>query len=395
MILTRCGTRLLRGNVNQALLLSTAISMRHRERLERFFEFKEVDRVPDYEFGYWTETIDRWHSEGLPLQLHNQQDIEDYFGLEGWDTLRFLPVTTGLWPSPPSRATDDYGDKEVIRDGLGGVYLRTKWASNIPQQIRYPIEKKDDWEKIRPFFNPETPGRMSVDWDEIVKSYEGRTYPLGISVGSLYGWLRNLIGVHNISIAFYRDPDWIGEMMDTLVDLWIKLIRKSLRDVKVDFTSWWEDMCYSSGPLISVKLFEEFMVPRYRKVTDILLEYGVSVNILDCDGKIDALVPGWLRGGINCMFPIEARHTSPLKLKETYGNKLLLMGGVNKLALIAGQKAIEKEIDSLVPLIKSGGYLPMVDHRVPPEVSLSNYVYYLRLKRKAIGRVDAPSLPMP
>ncbi|MCI4438606.1 hypothetical protein JHC27_01955 [archaeon] len=367
--------------------------MNERERLLRTLQFKEVDRVPDYEFGYWDETIDRWHAEGLPLHLHSNNDVEDYFKLEGWDTIDMLPVRTGLWPSPPSRKIKEYEDKEVIDDGLGGVYIRKKWTSTIPLHLRWPLKNKEDWEKIRPFFDPDTPGRMPLNYDEIVEGYKERDYPLGIHVGSLYGWLRDLMGVQGISLAFYKDPDWVAEMMNTLVNLWIKLIRRALKNVKVDFATWWEDMCYNRGPLLSVKLFEEFMVPRYKKVTDVLKEYGVEINILDCDGKIDALVPGWLKGGINCMFPIEARFTSPVKLREQYGRKVLLMGGVNKLALIEGPKAIEKELESLRPLIEDGGYIPMVDHRTPPDVSLSNYVYYLKVKRKIIGRYE--ELPYP
>jgi len=35
------------------------MTLNHLERFHRVFKFMEVDRVPDYEFGYWTETIDR------------------------------------------------------------------------------------------------------------------------------------------------------------------------------------------------------------------------------------------------------------------------------------------------------------------------------------------------
>lgn len=352
----------------------------------RVFKFEEVDRVPDYEFGYWRETIDRWHAEGLPLHLHTNRDLEGYFGLEGWESIEFVPVVTGIWPSPPSRILREYGDKEVVSDGLGGIYVRKKWTSTIPHYIRYPLRSRDNWERIRPFFDPDTPGRMPLNWEEVAEGYRERDYPLGMRIGSLYGWLRNLMGVEGIARAFYRDPDWIAEMMDALVELWISLIRRTLRDVRVDFATWWEDMCYSRGPLISVRLFEEFMVPRYRRVTNVLKEYGVEVNILDCDGKIDALVPGWLEAGINCMLPIEARYTSPIELRRKYGRRILLMGGVNKLALIRGRKAIEREIQRLAPLVEEGGYIPMVDHRVPPDVSLDNYLYYLKTKRKIIGK---------
>jgi len=362
--------------------------LNHRERFLRTFEFKNVDRVPDYEFGYWDETIDRWHREGLPLEKKTNRDIELYLGLEGWDCIEMLPIRTGLWPVLPERIIKEEGDRAIVDDGMGGIYIRTTTSSSVPHYIRHPLKSREDWERLKPFFDPDTPGRFPLNWEEIAKSYRERDYPLGIFVGSLYGWLRNWMGVERISIAFYRDPDWIAEMMDTLVNLWIKIIRRALKYVKVDFAAWWEDMCYNRGPLLSVRLFEEFMVPRYRKVTDVLKEYGVRINILDCDGDISLLVPGWLKAGINCMFPLEARHTNIYRLREEFGNKVLLMGGINKLALMAGGKAMEKELERLTPLLKEGGYIPMVDHRVPPEVSYQTYLSYLKKKRKWIGRTD-------
>jgi len=78
----------------------------------------------------------------------------------------------------------------------------------VPQCLRHPLRDREDWERLRPFFDPDTPGRFPLNWDEVVEGYRGRDYPLGIPVGSLYGWLRNLMGIRGISIAFCRDPDW-------------------------------------------------------------------------------------------------------------------------------------------------------------------------------------------
>ena len=364
------------------------VFLNHRERFLRTFQFKDIDRVPDYEFGYWTETMDRWHGEGLPLDKRDDRNIELYLGLEGWDCGEWLPVRTGFWPPLPGRVLKREGDREVVDDGMGGVYIRSVNTSTPPHYIRHPLKNREDWEILRPFFGTDTPGRFPLNWDEIVQSYEEHDYPLGISVGSLYGWLRDWMGVEKISIAFYRDPDWVAEMMDTLVDLWISVISRALRSVQVDFASWWEDMCYSKGPLLSVRHFEEFMVPRYKKVTDVLKEYGVRINILDCDGDISLLVPGWLKAGINCMFPLEARFTDACKLRETFGHNVLLMGGVDKLALVAGKKTVDRELERLTPMLEDGGFIPLVDHRCPPEVSYSTYKYYLKKKRDWIGRTD-------
>jgi len=347
-----------------------------------------VDRVPDYEFGYWTETIDRWHTEDLPLDRRDIRDLELYFDLEGFDILEQLPVRMGLWPTLPGRIIEQTADRLIVDDGMGGIYEQRSSHSTVPHYLRYPLRSPDDWEKLRPFFDPETPGRFPLNWDEVVEACKERDYPLGISIGSLYGWLRNWMGTAAISIALYRNPEWVDEMMQTLTDLWLNVAEKALRDVKVDFATWWEDMCYNRGPLISVRHFEEFMVPKYKQVTDFLKEHGVRVNVLDCDGRINELVPGWLRGGINCMFPLEAAHTDAYALRERFGKDVLLLGAVNKRQLMKGPDAIDAELKRLTPLLEEGGYIPTVDHRVPPEVSLETYRYYLKRKREWIGRAS-------
>jgi hypothetical protein len=360
--------------------------LNHRERFLNVFRFKDVDRVCDYEFGYWTETIDRWHREGLPLEKRDNRGIELYLGLEGWDCCEWLPIRSGLWPTLPERILEEGEGRALMDDGMGGTYLCTTDTSSPPHYLRHPLKDREDWEGLRLFFEPDTPGRFPLNWEEVAESYKERDYPLGINVGSLYGWLRNWMGVEGISIALYRDPEWVEEMMDTLTDLWIEIIRRALRDVEVDFSSWWEDMCYSRGPLISVRHFEEFMVPRYRKVVRVLRDHGVEINFLDCDGDIKHLAPGWIEAGINGMFPNETRHTDICQLRERFGRRVLLMGGVNKLSLMAGGKTIDEELGRLTPLLEEGGYIPFVDHRCPPEVSYQTYRCYLVKKREWLRR---------
>jgi uroporphyrinogen decarboxylase len=365
-----------------------------RDRFLGVFHYKHVDRIPDYEFCFWTETIDRWHAEGLPLKVRDNKDVKIHFGFDvcerapGFIPTGKLPVRTGLWPALPTRILEEKDERAIVDDGMGGIFMRTVGSSSPPHYLRYPLKTREDWEKLKPFFDPDTPGRFPLNWDEMAESYKERDYPLGIIVGGLYGWLRNWMGVKQISIAFYRDPDWMAEMMDSLTELWIEIIRRALRSVKVDCALWWEDMCYNRGPLLSIRHFGEFMVPRYKKVTDVLREYGVDINLLDCDGDITQLVPGWLKSGINCSLPLEARYNDLYDLREKFGKELLLMGGVDKFALMKGGTAIDKELKRLTPLLQQGGYIPMVDHCVPPEVSLANYERYLKSKRRWIRKKD-------
>jgi len=44
-----------------------------------------------------------------------------------------------------------------------------------------------------------------------------------------------------------------------------------------------------------------------------------------------------------------------------------------------GEAVMRSEFERLVPLMKTGGFIPSVDHQTPPGVSLEQYRVYLRL----------------
>ena len=53
--------------------------------------------------------------------------------------------------------------------------------------------------------------------------------------------------------------------------------------------------------------------------------------------------------------------------------------------LIKGKEAIREEIKRIEKVVRMGGYIPHVDHRVPSDVSFDNYLYYLEVKRDTFG----------
>lgn len=75
---------------------------------------------------------------------------------------------------------------------------------------------------------------------------------------------------------------------------------------------------------------------------------------------------------------------NPVKIRREYGEELALYGGIDKRALSGGRKDVEEETyGKILPMIElGGGYIPTVDHTIPPNVPLKNFLYYLELKRK-------------
>lgn len=356
--------------------------MNARERWYNTFHFKSVDRVPNYEFGYWNETYDVWHQQGLPKEIDDEAKANKFFG---FDYREEAPINVDLCPHFEYKVLEETDVHLIIRDGDGvKCEIKKDGTSSIPHFLEFPIKNRQDWNEFKKRLDPSTPARYPSNWEELKQKWAHRDYPLGIHFGSIFGRLRDWMGLENIAVMMYDDPVLIEDMMEHMTELSLAVMEKALNEVQFDFASGWEDMAYNHGPMISPAMIKKYMVPRYKRITDVLHKHGIDVIFVDCDGNINEMVPLFLEGGINCMFPIEVNSgTDPVELRRRYGKDILLLGGVNKIELAKGKKEIEEQIKRLAPVVEEGGFIPHVDHRCPPSVPYENYLYYLELKRKA------------
>ncbi|MGQ9515417.1 MAG: uroporphyrinogen decarboxylase family protein [Thermoproteota archaeon] len=271
---------------------------------------------------------------------------------------------------------DPWGIKKRIRKSL----------PTIPQFLEFPVKTMKDFETYKIRLDPDDPERFERNWPELVQRYKQRDHPLGLNYVGFFGHPRNLMGLTNLSIAYHKEPELVKTILEHWCDFLIEISQKVLEDVQVDFVQIWEDMAYNKGSLISPKIFREFMMPYYKKLTRFLRENGIDAILVDCDGDANSLIPLFMEGGVNGIYPLEVRcNMDPLALRKKYGKKLILSGGIDKFAPVKGPKAIDAELLSKIPeLLPKGGYIPTIDHRVPADVSLENYKYYVKLKTKLI-----------
>lgn len=369
--------------------------MTDRERFLATMHYQPRDRCPICDFSFWPETIDEWKQQGLPDWVGRNYDDESQSRFFGMDSYGGGPgAHNGLHPWFEWKVIEDRGDHEVIMDGEGVLNLRHKagHGASIPMYLDHTLKDRESWNKhFKWRLDPSSPDRYPKDWEAARKVWNDPhcPYPRRVSGGSLYGWLRNWMGVENLSLVVYDDPAFFEEMVTTVADCIVGVLTRLYENgAKYDCCSMWEDMCYNAGPLLGPEHFKKYLVPQYQRITSLLRSHGCDVTFVDCDGKIDDLLPLWLEAGVNCMFPIEVGtwHADPVKFRKEYGKELLIMGGVGKMMLAGDKRGIEKEVHRLTPLVEEGGYIPMPDHRVPPDVSLDNYLYYLECARKEWGK---------
>ena len=380
-----------------------------RDRFLRLMRYQTIDRVPYHETPLWGQTIDRWYREGMPpveredalLGPMGLYSGSEFFGL---DRREYVDVRLDAQPPLPETILEETERYRVFVDEEGTTRKALKVGESRSMRmsmdtfVDFPAKNREEWARFKRRFDPRTPLRYPKWWREKVSIWARRDYTLVLPLNSvhafgLFSWLRRCMGTVNACTVFYDDPAFAEELLDFYTDFTIETVHKAVHEVPPDYFNIFEDMAGKGGPLVSPRLCKKFMVPRYRRLVDFLGIHGVEFVSLDSDGDLRPLIPLLMEAGIALLWPLEvAAGMEPLELRREYGRDLRLSGGIDKRELAEGKtrKDIERELLRKVPaLLEDGGYIPTLDHDVPPDVPYDNYLYYLELKRRiAEGRYD-------
>lgn len=384
--------------------------MNDRQRAMAVLRYEAYDRLPIVHFGFWDDTLEKWANEGhiTAQEAEEWRDgnptdalISEKLGFD-FNWYSTLLIDTHLLPPFESKVVEEMedGSKKVLNDE-GVVVLERPGAGSIPAEIEHTLKTRADWEehylhRLQYCDDRITHAMVRVN-DKMVRFDEGglaflqqgeRDYIYGLHCGSLFGRVRNILGVVGSSYLFAEDPDLFDEIINTYGDLCYRCVKTALESgAKYDFAHFWEDICFKNGPLVIPSVFDEKVGPHYRRITELCNQYGLDIVSLDCDGCIDALIPTWFNNGVNTMFPIEVGtwNASIAPWREQYGRELRGVGGMNKVVFSRDRAAVDTEIERLRALVDLGGFIPCPDHRIAPDAHWDNVRYYCDQMRKVFG----------
>jgi len=384
--------------------------MDNRTRTLAILNYEPYDRLPLVHFGYWVETLYTWAAEGhiteTEAQGHTDGNSIDValnkrLGFDFCWTNAFS-WNTRLEPPLERRVVEERpdGSRVVLNEDGVSVIEKTSIVS-IPTEVDHLLKSRKEWEEI---YKPRLQyslarlqnGMAVVNGRSLEFNAGGRelllgqdgAHPHGLYCGGLIGVLRDWLGLVEMSYLMADDEPLFDEIAETVCELSYQGTKAVLESgVKFDFGHFWEDVCYKGGPLINPRVFAKKFGPKYKRMTDLMKSYGINFVSLDCDGKIDSLIPIWLENGVNIMFPIEVGtwNASIQPWREKYGRALRGVGGLNKHIFGYDRAAIDAEIERMRPLVDLGGYIPCPDHRLPLEARWENVQYYCDRMRKIFG----------
>jgi hypothetical protein len=195
------------------------------------------------------------------------------------------------------------------------------------------------------------------------------------------------MGFEKLMYAYYDQPELIHRMNQDLLEFNLRLLDAVGKTCVPTFSTIAEDMSYNNGPMVSREICDEFLTPYYKPMLARLKEMKAA-TIVDTDGDVTLLVP-WLQDiGVEGVLPLERQAgVDGMALRKEFP-KLRMIGHFNKMVMNQGESAVRDEFERLLPLMKTGGFIPSVDHQTPPSVSLEQYRTYLGLLKEYVARVD-------
>jgi uroporphyrinogen decarboxylase len=322
--------------------------MNSRQRVLAVFEHELPDRVPCWcgaSVEFWEKAKNQLGLDDEPLRLRFRDDFRrvfaEYAGPE--------------FPLQHEEATyrTPFG---IERRGYGyGQPLTHPLADATVQQIHdypWPDPAWMDVPKIK----------------ETAQAYQGQFAILGDDWSPFWHDAIDLIGMENLYIKMFSEPQVIDAVLKHLVDYYFQ-VSKNIFDAAADAIDIFfigNDFGSQTGPLMSPEMFDKFMIPHLKRLCDLGHSYSLK-NQMHCCGGIYELIPSMIDAGIDSLHAVQpsCRGMELGRLKSDFGDKIVFNGAIDSHHTLmekdtAGVKEDTRNV--LEAMMPGGGYIAGASH---------------------------------
>jgi uroporphyrinogen decarboxylase len=322
--------------------------MNSRERVLTVFEHELPDRVPCWcgasvEFWAKAKKLLSLDDEGLSLRFR-----DDFRRVFAENTGPELPLE-----HPKATCRTAFG---IEREGYG-----------YGQPLTHPLaDATIDCVESYPWPDP--------SWMDVSKikasaqAYNGQFTILGGDWSPFWHDAIDLVGMENLYIKMYSEPDVVDAVLKHLVDYYFE-VSKRIFDAAadaIDIFFMGNDFGSQTGPLMSPEMFDRFMAPHLKRLCDLGHSYGLKVQ-LHCCGGIYELIPIMIDMGVDGLHAVQpsCRGMDLKRLKIEFGDKMVFNGAIDSHHTlmeedVAGVKEDTRKV--LETMMPGGGYIAGASH---------------------------------
>jgi uroporphyrinogen decarboxylase len=221
-------------------------------------------------------------------------------------------------------------------------------------------------------------------WDYGRYTEDCRSFDDFAVLGGAWGWFFEaaceLVGMDRFFLLIHDKPEVARAILERVVRFMERtseiMFEKAGRYIDICFTG--DDYGFQSGPMMSMKMFREFVQPFLRRIYDVGRRNGKLVMHHSC-GSVVRWIPTFLEMGLNILEPVQvgADSMNARDLAARYGGRLCFHGSIdtqNTLPFGTPDDVRREVRDRVETFLPFGGFTIAPSQHLMSDIPLANIV---------------------
>jgi uroporphyrinogen-III decarboxylase len=252
----------------------------------------------------------------------------------------------------PDRFVDQYEFMELLFGldpifrhnpipGAPGQQIKNGWGVTIEWKEGQPgsfpvhdyehkvIKDVTKWKDVVKMPQTEFP---EADWAEVVKAAAAvdrkEKYCTAPYFTGVFEQLHYLMGIDTCLVNFYEEPEIMHEIIEYVIEFELKVAEQWCKYVKPNALFHHDDWGTQISSFMSPAMFDEFILPAYKKIYAYWKSHGVEIVVHHSDSWAANLVPEMIEMGVDVWQGCISQKDVPALVKK-YGHKFSFMGDIN------------------------------------------------------------------
>ncbi|QSX08462.1 uroporphyrinogen decarboxylase [Alkalibacter rhizosphaerae] len=263
---------------------------------------------------------------------------------------------------------------EPKKNAWGVTYA---WPENVPagfpvhDQEHKVIKDITKWKEVvkapKTDFPPEAwapflPAVEAIDRNEV--------FATAFVAPGIFEQCHHLMGMDDALLNFYEEPEAMHELIDYFTEYELRYAAELVKYYKPDCIFHHDDWGSSTNSFLSPAMFEEFIVPAYKKIYGFYKENGVELIVHHSDSYAANLVPYMIEVGIDIFQGCIPTNNVPELIKK-YGGQISFMGNLDSAVVDTEDwtdESIEAEVRQSIEKCGKHYYIPCIAQGGPGSI---------------------------
>lgn len=353
--------------------------MNSRERLQTAFAHQRPDRCPTF---IWINPDAMQQLAGHMGLESDEQVIEE---LEV-DNMRQVSLPFRIPPQAERRigelVPDEYrGREEYFVDELGRVSRIHEGSDYLEDTVWVPLQdarKPGDLDGY-PLPHPDWV-YPPADLEERIRRHQEQGRLTYAEVNQVFKAAWQLRGMDKVLMDFLVNPDLIDLLYARLYEFNVACCKPPV-EAGIDVIAIVGDIAMQNSLMMSPRVWRQFARPRLAHMISTLKEINPELKIyMHSDGDLWAVLDDLVEVGVDILNPIQPECMSPAKVKEEYGDRLVLHGcmSLQRTLPFGSPEDVSREVEQLIRDCSGGGGFVLgpsnvLFKEIPPENIVAMY----------------------